>query len=86
MVAIDNLLQAPVADTPVTTSLASGINFDTNVPCVGVTSFAAADLIKIDDEIMRVTGVGVGGANNLTVRRAQLGTPLAAHSVSTTIT
>ena len=86
LVAIDNLLQAPVADTPVTTSLATGINFDTNVPCVGVTSFAAADLIKIDDEIMRVTGVGVGGANNLTVRRAQLGTPLAAHSGSTVVT
>ena len=51
----------------------------------GITSFAAADLVKIDDEICKVLDVGVGG-NNLKLLRAQLGTGLAAHSAGAVVT
>ena len=35
------------------------------------------DLLRIDDEVMRVISVGVGGQNSLTVQRNQMGTVLA---------
>ena len=86
LICIDNMIQSPIAGTAVTTTLSSNIIQDTKVPLVGVTSIAARDLIKIEDEIMIVEEVGFGGATNLLVRRAQVGTQLASHSTGTLVT
>jgi len=85
LVTIDNMIQSPIAGTAVTTALSAAIVFGQNTPVVGITSFAAADLVKIDDEICKVLDVGVNG-NNLTLLRGQLGTPVEAHSNGSVIT
>ena len=86
LVAIDNMIQSPIAGTAITTGLSEAIVFDQNLPTVGITSFAANDLIKIDNEIIKVTGVGVGGTQYLNTLRAQLGTTIDAHAIGSTVT
>ena len=45
------------------------------------------DLIRIDDEVMRVISVGVGNVNNILVQRQQLGTTLdTSHNNGSTVT
>ena len=85
IITIDNVIQSPIAGTAVTTALSNDIVFAQNTEVTGITSFAAADLVKIDDEICKVLDVGVGG-NFLKLLRAQLGTGLAAHSAGSVVT
>ena len=86
LIAVDNMIQAPLSETQIVTSLNDNIVFDSTFPTTGITSIAAADLIKIGAEVMRVVSVGVAGAGNLTVQRGQLGTNLQPHGVGSTIT
>jgi len=86
LIAVDNMIQSPLAETKVTSTLDSSIVFDSIFSTTGVTSISASDLIKIDDEVMRVVTVGVSGSRNLSVQRAQLGTNLQPHLSGTTIT
>ena len=86
LIAVDNMIQAPLSETQIVTSLNDNIVFDSTFPTTGITSIASADLIKIGDEVMRVVSVGVAGAGNLTVQRGQLGTNLQPHGVGSTIT
>ena len=86
LIAVDNMIQAPLSETQITSTLNNSIVFDSSFPTTGVTSISAADLIRIDDEVMRVDSVGVGGLGNLTVQRGQLGTLLQPHAIGSTIT
>jgi len=86
IVAIDNMIQSPIVSAGVTAALDQNIIFNTNFALTGVTSIFAQDLIQIDDEIMIVVAVGVGGANNVVVRREQLGTSLASHGIGALVT
>jgi len=86
MIAIDNIIQSPIISAGVTHSLADNIVFDTNFELSGISSIFADDLIKIEDEYMLVLGVGVGGANNVTVRRAQMGSQAVRHNIGTLVT
>ena len=52
----------------------------------GISSIFADDTIKINEEYMTVESVGVGGANFVTVRRAQFGSTLVSHSSGALVT
>jgi len=79
LIAIDNIIQSPVVSTAVTTTLAVKLTTtDDSIRLTGITSISGSDLLKIGDEILRVDAVGVGQTNNLTVRRAWLGTGVGA--------
>tara|TARA_B100001142_G_scaffold131600_1_gene133153 strand:+ start:4547 stop:16651 length:12105 start_codon:yes stop_codon:yes gene_type:complete len=87
LLAVDNMIQAPVASTKITTILNQNILFDLVLDTVGVSSFASGDIIKIDDEFMIVQSVGTFGvASNLLVTRPELGTKLTNHLAGATIT
>ena len=83
---IDNIIQSPVSNTVITSSLSETISFDVSFNTTGITSFKTGDLIKIDDEIMLIRNVGVESPNEMTVLRGQLGTELVTHSSGSTIT
>ena len=51
----------------------------------GITSIFGADLIRIDDEIVRVNSVGVGSTNIFLVTRAWMGTANQVHASGSTI-
>jgi hypothetical protein len=87
LLAIDNLIQSPVVATSVTTTLVTNVfTTDDILYFTGITSFFGGDLIRIEDEIMRIEGVGIGSTNGVRVRRPWLGTALAGYSTSTLVT
>ena len=87
LIAIDNLIQSPIVSTAQTQTLADRVSTtQNNITLSGITSFFGSDLIKMGDEIMKITGVGIGSTNRLTVRRGQLGTRIGTGDTGDVIT
>ncbi len=86
MLAIDNMIQTPIVSAGVTALLTNNIIFDTRFEISGVTSIRSDDLIKLDDEIMLVTDVGIGGQNFVSVRRAWMGSSIKSHGSNSLVT
>ena len=86
MLAIDNMIQTPIVSAGVTALLSNNIIFDTRFEISGVTSIRSDDLIQIEDEIMLVTDVGIGGQNFVSVRRAWMGSSIKSHGSSSLVT
>lgn len=80
LVTIDNIIQSPAIDTAIKTTLTDNLSgAEDLVNVTGVTSFFSGDLIRIDDEIMRINYVKFAGRDNFIVRRPMLGTKLSDH-------
>ena len=61
LLSIDGVIQSPMAFTPITTDLEFNItNNVTTFSVTGITSITSNDIIKIDNEFMKVTNVGLG--------------------------
>ena len=88
LVTIDNIIQSPIVSTAITSQLATNLlSIDDIADFVGVTSFFGGDFFRINDEIMKVEGVGVGGiSTKVRLRRARLGTNFRNHSAGDIIT
>ena len=87
LISIDNMIQSPVVATSVTTQLADSFGLiSPSGKFAGITSFFGGDLVKIDNEIMRLTAVGFGSTNVILVRRGWLGTGIASHSSGALVT
>jgi len=89
LIVIDNVIQNPVVSTAKTTH----VKVDTdNVSTISpiefndVTGFYAKDLIKIENEFLIITDIGIGGTNKVVCRREQLGTTSGIHSTGAVIT
>ena len=95
LLSIDNVVQAPLAFTPVTTTLTNnGASISTSrsiIEVAGIATITTEDIIKIDNEYMQVTSVGVGttalgpitgtgSANLVEVERGFVGTAPATHN------
>ena len=77
LVSIDNIIQSPVVSTAVTTTLSKELTIlDDLITFNEITSFFGSDLVKINNEIMKIEGVGIGSTNAIRVRRGWLGTNL----------
>ena len=87
IVSIDNVIQAPLyVRTGAATTVVSVQNRQVNVWSVTDPPLKAYDIIKIDDEYMRIQVVGYGGqTNNLLVDREWLGSVKAAHTPGTPV-
>ena len=86
IVGIDNVIQSPIVSTAITSSLVQNLNFfSSSVYVSSITSIYGGDLIKINDEIMKVTAVGVGSTNSISVVRPWMGTGLSTHSSSSLV-
>jgi len=87
LISIDNVIQSPVVSTAVTTSNDLEIStIDDTISLVGITSIFGGDLLKINDEIVRVNSVGFGSTNVLLVERSWMGTGLATHAQYSLVT
>ena len=85
LVAIDNMIQSPLSETKVTSQLTASVATGVIIETAGITSMTTGDLIQINDEIMKIDGLNVGGNNKLQVLRAQLGSSLQFHNSSDNI-
>ena len=87
VVSIDNLIQSPIVSTSVTTTLSKNVmTFDSEIYISDVSPFYSGDLIKINNEIMKVTSIGIGTTNSLSIIRPWLGTKISSHSSSNIVT
>jgi hypothetical protein len=87
LLTIDNSIQSPIVSTSVTTStLSQTYTGDGNIYFSGITSFFSGDLIKIDNEIMFITSIGIGSTNLISVQRQWLGTGISSHASGSLVT
>ena len=88
LVTIDNVIQSPIVSTATTTSTSAEVHIiDNSVDFVGISSFFAGDLIKIDNEIMRINVIGLGTyTNRIDVQRSWMGTGIASHAIASLVT
>ena len=86
LMAIDNMIQAPISGTAITTGLSTGIVYQQKIPVTGFTSIFSSDIVQVDDELMKVIHVGYAGSSQITVLRGQLGTTMGVHTVGAAVT
>ena len=84
LVSVDNMIQAPISKTGIAATLSQSIVFDTQFTTSGITTISSNDIIKIDDEFMRVTSV-TGSGTTMFVERPILGTQIGIHSIGASI-
>ena len=87
IIGVDNVIQSPITLSEITTTLTANVSlFDFTIYVSNTNLIYGGDLIKIDDEIMRVNSVGVASTNSITVTRQWLGSNLSSHTSTTTVT
>jgi len=87
LISIDNVIQSPIVSTAVTTTSDSVILItDDLIKLTGITSIFGGDLLKINNEIVRVNSVGIGSTNLLLVERGWMGTGISSHPTNTLVT
>jgi len=80
------MIQSPVSKTGIAATLGTNIIFDTDFTTSGINTIKSSDIIKIDDEFMKVLSItGVGSTQRLYVQRPILGSEIAVHSSGATI-
>ena len=96
LLSIDGVIQSPIAFTPITTDLEFNITDSaTTFSVTGLSSITSGDVIKIDDEFMKITTVGLGttsvgpisetgSVNLLVVERGAIGSAATSHSSGAT--
>ena len=86
LISIDNMIQSPIAETSIRTTLAETATSAQDVLYfTGITSFFGGDYVQIDDEVVKILAIGIGSTNAVKVTRAWLGTKLAGHTSTTTV-
>ena len=83
LITIDNVIQSPVVSTSKTTEIISNVSLLTNEFFVSdPKNIQSGDFLRINDEIIRVSGVGIGTTNNIIADRAVFGTGIQTHSTN----
>ena len=76
LISIDNIIQKPIYNRPITLGLVSDANVGITSIYVnsGISSISTIDILKIDDELLKIINVGIGSTNVINVKRGFLGT------------
>ncbi len=87
LIALDNNIQSPIVSTGVTVGLTTTMSASqVNARITGIGSMIGGDLIKIDEEFMRVKSTGYQLADQLLVDRGWLGSTQGIHTSGAVIT
>lgn len=86
LITVDNIIQSPIVGTGVTSQLTAGVSLISDViELSSTTNFYNGDLIRINDEIMKIRTVQYTTPNNILVRRPFMGTVLGVHTIGDTV-
>ena len=101
LITLDNVIQSPITFTPITTTLSGNVSGQVSISTTilslaGISSIVINDLLKIDDEIVKVNNVGFGTTNVgpitntgvlklVDVTRSVVGTSVSTHTDSTLV-
>jgi hypothetical protein len=80
LISIDNVIQSPIVGTAISTTLTQNVNLlDEVIIFSNPLNFYSGDLVKIDDELLKVDAVGVGTTNYVKVIRSFMGSGISTH-------
>ena len=86
LVTLDNNIQSPVIQSPVEVKLSFDAASETDfITLTGISSFFSGDVIKVNDEFMKIDTVGIGSTNRVLVRRGQLNSAIVNHDAGDTV-
>ncbi len=86
LIVIDNVIQSPIYDRPGTVTTCENNIIGTKILFNDIGNFSRYDLIRVNDEIMRIQIIGIDGIDNkVLVDRAWMGTTQFAHQIGDTI-
>jgi len=96
LITLDNIIQSPISFTPITTTVANNVSSQVSITTSiislsGITSIVTNDILKINDEFVRINNVGfgttsvgpisnTGSLNLIDVTRASIGSTAATHA------
>tara|TARA_Y100001973_G_scaffold45584_1_gene67876 strand:+ start:2312 stop:15007 length:12696 start_codon:yes stop_codon:yes gene_type:complete len=96
LITLDNVIQSPLSFTPITTTVANNISGQVSITTSiislsGITSIVTNDILKINDEFVRINNVGfgttsvgpisnTGSLNLIDVTRASVGSTSSTHA------
>ena len=87
VITIDNVIQSPISLTEISYQSQNYMDFfDSEVYLSGIGSISSGDIIKIDNEYMKVYTVGIASTNSISVLRPWLGSGLSTHSSGSQVT
>jgi len=87
LITLDNNIQSPVIQSPINVKLSFDAASETDfITLTGISSFFSGDIIKINDEFMKIDTVGIGSTNQMLVRRGQLNSAIVDHDAGDTVT
>ena len=87
LVTLDNNIQSPVIQSPIEVDLSFDAASETDfITLTGISSFFSGDVIKVNDEFMKIDTVGIGSTNRVLVRRGQLNSAIVNHDAGDTVT
>lgn len=87
LISLDNYIQSPIVSTSTTTILSQTLlSNEITLTLAGITSIFGGDLLKIDNEIVKVNTVGFASTNVLLVDRGWMGTNPDNHSSLSLVT
>lgn len=87
LISIDNVIQSPIKKTSFTTTLNGSIGRTiSELVLTNSRYFTSGDIIKIDDEIIKIVSIKLGNSNTSSVIRGYLGTKKQIHSSGSTVT
>jgi hypothetical protein len=86
LISIDNVIQSPLVSTATTSILLDNIDYSNSlIKISNISDIFPEDLIKINDEVMKVNAVGVGSTNIVRVQRRSLGSILDTHNLNSLV-
>lgn len=87
LISIDNVIQSPIVGTAISTTLSQYVNLnDETIVFNNPLNFYGGDLIKINDELLKIDTVGIGTTNYVKVIRSTMGSGISTHSSGSIIT
>jgi hypothetical protein len=81
LITIDDIIQTPIHFRGLNVKLTSGIGIGTSTIYVssGISSLSSIDILKIENEYLKIVSVGFGSTNSIEVERGFLGTTDSSH-------
>lgn len=81
LISIDNIIQKPIYNRPITLGLVNdaSVGITSIYMNSGISSITTIDILKIDEELIKIVNVGVGSTNVINVERGFLGTQESNH-------
>lgn len=82
LITIDDIIQTPLHLRKINVGLSSSVGVGTSVIYIssGISSLSSIDILKIEDEYLKIISVGFGSTNSIEVQRGFLGSTDASHT------